>query len=130
MAYFVLNSLGLLTALPLVIDGLIVFMNSYENYLELRYIYYEDFVAKILPSLIYIVTKKNEDCFNCFNRLAPQTFSIVQYSADERAKDLVSPSQWRRTSMRKGSQGSTFSKQFAHANPSPLLLNMERSSRP
>ena len=71
MAYFVLNSLGLLTALPLVIDGLIVFMNSYENYLELRYIYYEDFVAKILPSLIYIVTKKNEDCFNCFNRLAP-----------------------------------------------------------
>ena len=71
MTYFVLNSIGLLTALPLVIDGLFVFIYSYDEYSDLRWIYYEDFVAKTVPSLIYILTKKNEDCFNCFNRLAP-----------------------------------------------------------
>ena len=71
MSYFVLNSLGLLFALPLVVDGLLVFINQYESYMQLRWVHYEDFVAKVIPSLIYILTKKNEDCFKCFNRLDP-----------------------------------------------------------
>lgn len=44
---------------------------------------YEDFVAKVLPSLVYLITKKNEDCFNCFNRLVPHRFSIFQFSKSE-----------------------------------------------
>ena len=71
MWYFVLNSLGLLLALPLVINGLLVFLFEYDEFTTLRWVYYQDNFAKVLPSLVYIATKKNEDCFNCFNRLAP-----------------------------------------------------------
>ena len=83
MFYFVTNSIGLLLSLPLVIDGLLVFINHYEEYTLIRWVYYEDFVAKSMPSLVYLLTKKNEDCFNCFNRLAPQTYSVLQYTKTE-----------------------------------------------
>ena len=69
MWYFVLNSLGMLLALPLIINGMLVFLFDYDNYTTLRWVYYQDNFAKVLPSLVYIATKKNEDCFNCFNRL-------------------------------------------------------------
>ena len=80
MFYFITNSLGMLLALPLVINGFITFILEYDEIFQLRWTYYQDNFAKILPSLIYIATKKNEDCINCFNRLAPQTYSIMQYS--------------------------------------------------
>ena len=83
MVYFVASSLGLLTALPLIVDNLIVFSQNTADYSEMRLPSYEDFVAKVLPSLVYFVTKKNEDCFNCFNRLAPNRFSIFQFSKSE-----------------------------------------------
>ena len=83
MFYFVVNSIGLLLSFPLVIDGLYVFINHYDEYTLIRWVYYEDFVAKSMPSLIYLLTKKNEDCFNCFNRLAPQVYSDLQYTATE-----------------------------------------------
>ena len=83
MKYFVLNSLGMLLALPLIINGLVVFIREYDMYTWKRWVYYQDYFAKMLPSLIYICTKKNEDCFNCFNRLAPQTYSIFQYSQED-----------------------------------------------
>ena len=83
MVYFVANSLGLLMALPLVIDGLFLFMHNYDTYTELRRAQYEDFIAKILPSFVYILTKKNEDCFSCFNRLHPQKYSILSFSESE-----------------------------------------------
>ena len=86
MSYFVLNSLGMLLALPLIINGLVSFIRNYDEYEWKRWVYYQDYFAKMLPSLIYICTKKNEDCFKCFNRLAPQTYSIIQYST----KDLRS----------------------------------------
>ena len=71
MWYFVLNSLGMFLALPLVINGLLTNVTKYDEYTTLRWVYYQSNFAKVLPSLIYIATKKNEDCFNCFNRLAP-----------------------------------------------------------
>ena len=77
MPYLILNSLSLILALPLIIDDLIVFRQRYDEYNNLTRVYYEDFIAKILPSLCYILTKKNEDCFNNFNRIAPQTYSIL-----------------------------------------------------
>ena len=80
MPYFVLNSLGMLLALPLIFNGTIIFLTHYDTYTSLRWIAYENYLAKILPSLVYICTKKNEDCFTCFNRLAPQTYSILQYT--------------------------------------------------
>ena len=76
MWYFVLNSLGLFFALPLVINGLLLFYFQYDEYNDLRWAYYQDFVAKVTPSLVYLLTKRNEDCFNCFNRLAPMPYSI------------------------------------------------------
>ena len=57
MFYFVLNSLGMLFALPLIINGLLVFLSDYEEYTTLRWVYYQENFAKILPSLIYIATK-------------------------------------------------------------------------
>jgi len=83
MVYFVANSLGLLTALPLIIFNLQTFIHHTSDYPMLRMPYYEDFLAKVLPSLLYIATKTNEDCFNCFNRLAPQKYSVLQYSKQE-----------------------------------------------
>ena len=71
MWYFITNTLGMLLALPLIINGLVTFLLKYDEYTTLRWVYYQDNLAKILPSLIYIATKKNEDCFKCFNRLAP-----------------------------------------------------------
>lgn len=46
--------------------------------------YYLDVVTKVLPSMLYLATKTNEDCFNCFNRLAPTRYSILQYSKQEK----------------------------------------------
>jgi len=92
MVYFVASSLGLLTALPLIIDSLTVFINNTSNYEELRLPYYEDFVAKVLPSVLYLATKKNEDCFNCFNRLAPQRYSVIQYSKQEQKLGFIDQS--------------------------------------
>ena len=83
MVYFVASSLGLLTALPFILNNEIVFRHNTPDYGDMRLPDYEDFVAKVLPSLVYFVTKKNEDCFNCFNRLAPHRFSIFQYSKSE-----------------------------------------------
>ena len=77
MFYFITNTLGMLLALPLIINDLITFIFDYDEYTTLRWVYYQDNFAKILPSLVYIATKKNEDCFNCFNRLVPQTYSII-----------------------------------------------------
>ena len=83
MSYFVLNSLGLLTSLPLVVGGLIEYMHNFGGYEDNRLAYYQDFLGKVLPSLIYILTKKNHDCFSCFNRLEPQKYSTLQYTRIE-----------------------------------------------
>lgn len=77
MKYFVITSLGLLLALPLVINDLIYFMYNTNTYADWRYGYYFDWLAKTLPSMVYLIGKRTEDCFNCFNRLAPQTYSII-----------------------------------------------------
>lgn len=77
MRYFVITSLGLLLALPLVINDLIYFMYNTNTYADWRYGYYFDWLAKTMPSMVYLVSKRTEDCFNCFNRLAPQTYSII-----------------------------------------------------
>lgn len=83
MVYFVANSLGLLTALPLVMLNLYFFSQNEENYGENRFAYYNEIIARVLPLVFYIATKRNEDCFNCFNRLAPQAYSIFQFSQHE-----------------------------------------------
>ena len=36
---------------------------------------------------MYILTKTNEDCFNCFNRLSPKRYSVFQFSKYEIAED-------------------------------------------
>mgnify|MGYP001626840315 CR=1 FL=1 len=83
MFYFVVGSLGLLFALPIVINDLLYFLTHTDTYTSWRLGYYLDWLAKTLPSVVYLICKRNEDCFNCFNRLAPQSFSIIQYSKVE-----------------------------------------------
>ena len=85
MSYFVLNSLGLLLALPIVINDLVFFTFHTKDYDQWRLGYYLDWFAKTAPSLVYLLTKKTEDCFLCFNRLAPQTYSVIQYTKCELA---------------------------------------------
>ncbi len=71
MCYFVLTTIGLLLALPLVINDLLYFVANTDEYSTWRWGYFQDWMAKTLPSVVYIIGKRNEDCFNCFNRLAP-----------------------------------------------------------
>ena len=71
MVYFVLNSFGMLLAVPLIINGLLLVFSNLTLNESIRWTYYQKNIGKIMPSLFYIATKKNEDCFKCFNRLAP-----------------------------------------------------------
>jgi len=66
----VANALALLTALPLIINNLKAFIKNTEKQQD-QMRYFEEFIAKVLPAVLYLATKTNEDCFNCFNRLAP-----------------------------------------------------------
>ena len=54
-------------------------MISFKNYLEARFVVYLGYAAHSTPSILCAVAKPNEDCFNCFNRLAPQRYSVYQY---------------------------------------------------
>ena len=45
-----------------------------------RLAYYGSNIAKLVPTLLILFVKPNEDCFNCFNRLAPERYSYFQYS--------------------------------------------------
>ena len=58
MPYFVLNATGLLLSLPIVIDNLLTFITEYDEYSDLRWVGYADFVGKCLPSLVYLLTTK------------------------------------------------------------------------
>ena len=71
MKYFVVVSLGLALSLPLVINDLLLFHENTTRYANWRIGYYTDWFAKTLPCIVYILMKPAEDCFNCFNRLAP-----------------------------------------------------------
>ena len=80
MRYFIGNSVGLLLSWPLVINGLFTFLKYEDEVSYVRWVHYQNLLGKLIPCLAYIATKSTEDCFNCFNRLAPQNYSIVTYS--------------------------------------------------
>ena len=77
--FFVIFSLGMLFCLPLVLVEMIQWMISFSTLLEARFVVYLGYAAHSTPSILCAVAKPNEDCFNCFNRLAPQRYSIYQY---------------------------------------------------
>ena len=64
-------SLGIFICLPLVCLEVKNWYVSYSNYLATRYVHYIGFIARTLPSLLSVLLKPNEDCLNCFNRIAP-----------------------------------------------------------
>ena len=86
MLYFVTNSIGLMTSWPLILVNLQIFRTCTAEWTSMRLPYYLDIATKVLPSLVYLASKTNEDCFNCFNRLAPHRYSILQYSKEEKKK--------------------------------------------
>ena len=40
MCYFIFNTMGMLLALPLIVNGLLTFMLKYDEYTTLRWVYY------------------------------------------------------------------------------------------
>ena len=80
LTYFITVSLSLGLSLPLIIADLLVFMNKTNMYGDIRLTYYSDNIAKALPCAFYLLMKPAEDCFSCFNRLAPQSYSVIQFS--------------------------------------------------
>ena len=85
MCYFVVVSISLWLSLPLVFTDLLMFMHNTALYGDIRFGYYSDCFAKTLPCFVYLFMRPAEDCFTCFNRLAPQTYSALQYSQGELA---------------------------------------------
>ena len=73
-------SVGIVVCLPLVLLEIGSWYFNFDNYLDKRYMEYIGFVAHTLPSLLSVLLKPNEDCLNCFNRIAPQRYSIYQFT--------------------------------------------------
>ena len=78
--YFVNNSLGIIVAQLFILNNLSVFHQDASFYMDWRLGYYYGWMAQATSALVYLLTKNNEDCFTCFNRLAPQTYSILSFS--------------------------------------------------
>lgn len=72
-------SLGMIICLPLVLLEMVYWMIGFITYLEARFVVYFGYAAHSTPSLLCAIAKPNEDCFNCFNRVAPQRYSTFQY---------------------------------------------------
>jgi len=73
---FLLNEIGVIASIPLIVVNFsftICFAQYSAQHIFLNYIY---FISRILPPLIYLVTKKNEDCLRCFNKDTLLRFSI------------------------------------------------------
>ena len=101
MWYFMVVSASLGFSLPLVINNLLMFMHKAALYGDIRFVYYSDCIAKTLPCAVYLLMKPSEDCFTCFNRLAPQTYSVLQYSREELTlSHRLSPSSGRKILIR------------------------------
>jgi len=77
--FFIVFYLGMFICLPFVLLEMIIWMTDFNSYLEARFVVYFGYAAHSIPSLLCAVAKPNEDCFNCFNRVAPQRYSTYQY---------------------------------------------------
>ena len=78
------NFLGLLFSLPLDFASKCFWLVDFSNYIDDRGFYYMYFIACVLPAAAYIFTRAEHDCFNCFNRIAPQRYSYFQFSNSDR----------------------------------------------
>ena len=78
--FFVIFSIGMIICLPFVLLEMIYWMLGFDSYLEARFVVYFGYAAHSVPSLLCAIAKPNEDCFNCFNRVAPQRYSTFQYT--------------------------------------------------
>ena len=68
---FLINMFGMIGGVLLMLLAQIVFYIDPDFYLGWRIGYYCEWLAQILPAMIYLLTERDEDCFNCFNRLVP-----------------------------------------------------------
>lgn len=69
--YFLTNALGLILAQLFILNNLSVFYLDAPFYTNWRLGYYYDWLVQTSCALIYLLTTVNEDCYTCFNRLAP-----------------------------------------------------------
>ena len=80
---FLLNEIGVIASIPLIVVNFsftICYTEYSQTHIYLNYIY---FISRTLPPLLYLVTKKNEDCFRCFNKDQQLRFSIYQFTKEE-----------------------------------------------
>ena len=71
MLFFVVNGTSMFCAMGALLYVKLIFLLEPAFYLEWRVGYYYEYQSQVLQALVYLLTKKNEDCFTCFNRLAP-----------------------------------------------------------
>lgn len=80
---FLLNEIGVIVSIPLIVFNFsftICFSTYSSTHIYLSYVY---FVSRTLPPLLYLVTKRNEDCLRCFNKDQALRFSIYQFTQEE-----------------------------------------------
>ena len=83
--FFIIFSICMLTCMPSILLESIYWSVdtskwTISSYTSGRILLYVDYLLHTVPTLIFALFKPNEDCFNCFNRLAPQRYSRYQYS--------------------------------------------------
>ena len=81
--HLIVYALSLIISIPLIMLGIYFWMTDFEYFIVERWEYYVYFCSHILPTVVYILSRPDEDCFNCFNRQAPQTYSCFQYTRQE-----------------------------------------------
>jgi hypothetical protein len=77
---FLLNEIGVIVSIPLIVFNFsftICFSTYSATHIYLSYVY---FISRTLPPLIYLITKRNEDCLKCFNKDHALRFSIYQFT--------------------------------------------------
>ena len=63
--FMALNGFGVLVSIPMNVIDLLYWIIDYEALQQNRVLYYVYFWPRILPAILYISTRTNEDCFDC-----------------------------------------------------------------
>ena len=80
---FIVNAAALITSIPLIMLGIYYWMTDFNGFEVNQWEFYIYYISHTLPTVIYIFIRPDEDCFNCFNRQAPRTYSYFQYTVSE-----------------------------------------------
>lgn len=69
--YLYVLTFFLFLCLPLFVGEMAFWIKDEDKVIQSRYIYFGSYIAHTIPSVLIILARPNEDCFTCFNRVAP-----------------------------------------------------------